>query len=222
MWERQRQSLWEAKEDTVDSLCGSCRNRPLTGVTLATEQQTSHPRRIGESGTLLWSPPTNHSSILPTQGSDNPALLNPADEHPSARYPLLNLLGNMARGQGAHEGTASSKQGKDSAGVGRVPSTLPSLGQAPVKHSRPQQTGPLCRSPQNARVSPPFLNGGSALGRSWEEGGGLFSHLGLNTSAQLHPPVFREPGIHLLGPSQFEGSLKSGSPLPQSQWDITV
>lgn len=59
---------------------------------------------------------------------------------PTPRGPALPAhmpaysLGNVARGQGAHEGTRGSEQGEDSAGVGRVASTLPSLGQAPTKH----------------------------------------------------------------------------------------
>lgn len=73
--------------------------------------------------------------------------------YPSTRYSLLNLLGNMARGQRAHKGTVGSKQGKDRAGVGRVASTLPSLRQAPAKHMgkslQPQLTGPWGKQNQS-------------------------------------------------------------------------
>lgn len=124
---RKQGRRWEVV-DSLSRPCSRLWKRNLTGMGLVPDEQTGHPRRIKESGTPLWVT-THHSSTCPPRVQATLLSPYPADKHPLNSYSLLpNLLRNMARGQGTHEGAAGSEQGKDSARVGRVASTLPSLG----------------------------------------------------------------------------------------------
>lgn len=129
--------LQEAREEVVGSLSKLWKRNPYrSGGGVSTQRADRPPQK--DQG--IWDSPVGHHppTILlscPPHGSDNSPLPVPLQASiPSNRYALPNLLGDMARGQRAHEGAAGSEQGKDSAGVRRVASTLPSLGQAPVRH----------------------------------------------------------------------------------------
>lgn len=100
---------------------------------LAPEQQMSHSREGWDAGTPLRPSPTplTMSQSPPTQGRGVPL--------PTLRASLpcsLHSLGNVARGQRAHEGTGGSEQGENRAGVGSVASTLPPLRQTPATHKQ--------------------------------------------------------------------------------------
>lgn len=114
-----------------------CGNESLNRMALTPERQISHTWE----GLGCWysTPPPARS------GSRATRFLWPArprvktsfySAHPVGRpsRSLLHSLGNRARGQRAHEGAGGSKQRQNGAGVGRVASALPSLGQAPAKH----------------------------------------------------------------------------------------
>ena len=143
-----------------------CENETLTRATLMTEQQISHTREsLGCWSSTSRLPP--HLTPPPISGGHKPFLRDcppraKASFSPNLRVTLLcshHLLGNVARGQRAHEGAGGSKQREDGARVGCIASTLPSLGQAPAKPTE----GPCSSSrlspgwgPQNekARRSP--------------------------------------------------------------------
>lgn len=98
----------------------------------------------------------------------------------------------MARGQRAHEGTGGSEEGQDSAGIGCVPSALPSLGQAPAKHAEgPCSSGRL--GPGEARpATVPWLGPMTRL--SWE--------------LSLRKHLARPSHFHALGSIAKEGSRR--------------